>query len=107
MDISLQVYVSLVRKALSGIRIPFEGFPVAGLQPMGILETRNLDFENVIILSLNDDRFPAVLQQPSFVPYNIKRAFGMPTYEQQEAMYAYYFYRLLRKGQAIFTFVQH
>ncbi len=98
MDISLQVYISLVRKALSGIRIPFEGFPVAGLQLMGILETRNLDFENVIILSLNDDRFPAVAQQPSFVPYNIKRAFGMPTYEQQEAMYAYYFYRLLQRA---------
>ena len=101
MDISLQVYVSLVRKALSGIRIPFEGFPVAGLQLMGILETRNLDFENVIILSLNDDRFPATPQQPSFIPYNIKRAFGMPTYEQQEAMYAYYFYRLLQRAQHI------
>lgn len=101
MDISLQVYISLVRKALSGIRIPFEGFPVAGLQLMGILETRNLDFENVIILSLNDDRFPSVAQQPSFVPYSIKRAFGMPTYEQQESMYAYYFYRLLQRAKNI------
>lgn len=101
MEISLQVYISLVRKALSGIRIPFEGFPVAGLQLMGILETRNLDFENVIILSLNDDRFPAVAQQPSFIPYNIKNAFGMPTYEQQESMYAYYFYRLLQRARNI------
>jgi len=101
MEISLQVYISLVRKALSGIRIPFEGFPVAGLQLMGILETRNLDFENVVVLSLNDDRFPAVAQQPSFVPYTIKRAFGMPTHEQQEAMYAYYFYRLLQRAKNI------
>lgn len=101
MDISLQVFVSLVRKALGNLRIPFEGFPVAGLQLMGILETRNLDFENVIILSLNDDRFPAVAQQPSFVPYTIKRAFGMPTHEQQEAMYAYYFYRLLQRAKNI------
>lgn len=101
MEVSLQVYISLVRKALSGIRIPFEGFPVAGLQLMGILESRNLDFENVIILSLNDDRFPAVAQQPSFVPYTVKRAFGMPTYEQQESMYAYYFYRLLQRAKCI------
>ena len=101
MELSLQVFVSLVRKALANVRIPFEGFPVAGLQLMGILETRNLDFENVIILSLNDDQFPAASQPVSFIPYSIKRAFGMPTYEQQEAMYAYYFFRLLQRAKNI------
>ena len=62
---------------------------------MGILETRNLDFENVIILSMNDDNFPGNhMAQASFVPYNLRAAYGLPTPEHHEGVYAYYFYRL-------------
>ena len=99
MDIPDEVYVSLVRRTLRQLRIPFEGEPLEGLQVMGILETRNLDFEHVIILSMNDDNFPGnLLTQSSFIPYNLRMAYGLPTPEHHEGVYAYYFYRLLQRA---------
>ena len=92
------VYISLLRRHLQGVRIPFEGEPLEGVQIMGILETRNLDFRNVIILSMNDDNFPGNhASQASFVPYNLRFAYGMPTPEHHEGVYAYYFYRLAQR----------
>jgi RecB family exonuclease len=93
--------MSLLRSALQGIRIPFEGEPIAGLQLMGMLETRTLDFENLVILSLGEDIFPRGLSAPSLIPYNLRRGFGLPTVEQHEAMYAYYFYRLLQRAKRV------
>ncbi len=102
LDIPDEVYVSLVRRTLQQLRIPFEGEPLEGLQVMGILETRNLDFENVVILSMNDDNFPGnLLTQPSFIPYNLRMAYGLPTPEHHEGVYAYYFYRLLQRARNV------
>jgi RecB family exonuclease len=101
MQPELTVFLSILRSALKAIRIPFEGEPVAGLQVMGILETRTLDFENLVILSLNDDIFPRGESAPSLIPYSLRRGFGLPTVEQHEAMYAYYFYRLLQRAKRV------
>ncbi len=101
-DITAEVYTSLLRRHLQTIRIPFEGEPLEGLQVMGILETRNLDFENVVILSMNDDNFPGNrMSQASFVPYNLRAAFSLPTPEHHEGVYAYYFYRLIQRARHV------
>ncbi|MDE6374316.1 MAG: PD-(D/E)XK nuclease family protein, partial [Alistipes sp.] len=100
--VEIDVYVSLLRRYLQTIRIPFEGEPLEGLQVMGILETRNLDFENVVILSMNDDNFPGNrMAQASFVPYNLRAAFELPTPEHHEGVYAYYFYRLIQRARRV------
>ncbi|MDR0688469.1 MAG: PD-(D/E)XK nuclease family protein [Prevotellaceae bacterium] len=101
MQLDTTVFLNLLRSTLKGVRIPFEGEPVAGLQLIGILETRTLDFENVVALSLNDDIFPRSETAPSLIPYNLRRGFGLPTAEQHEAMYAYYFYRLLQRARRV------
>lgn len=101
MQPAIDVFLSILRTALRSVRIPFEGEPVAGLQLMGVLETRTLDFENLVILSLNDDVFPRGETLPSLIPYNLRRGFGLPTADQHEAMYAYYFYRLLQRAKRV------
>ncbi len=69
---------------------------------MGILETRNLDFEHVIVLSMTDDNFPGNgAAQPSFIPYNLRAGYGMPMPEQREGVYAYYFYRLIQRARSV------
>ena len=73
-----------------------------GIQVMGILETRNLDFRNVILLSMNDDNFPgSVVTGTSFIPYNLRAAYALPTPEHHEGVYAYYFYRLLQRAENV------
>lgn len=102
-DLTPSVYISLLRRHLQGVRIPFEGEPLEGVQIMGILETRNLDFRNVILLSMNDDNFPGNhTAQSSFVPYNLRFAYGMPTPEHHEGVYAYYFYRLAQRCDKLY-----
>lgn len=93
-----------INEYLTGISVPFEGEPLKGLQVMGILETRTLDFQNLIFLSMNDGIMPRSNPGSSFIPYNLRRGFGLPTVEEQNAMYAYYFYRLLQRAGHI-TFV--
>lgn len=92
---------SLFREIVYSSRIPFAGEPLEGLQVMGFLETRVLDFKNVIILSLNEDVLPATGHQVSFIPYNLRRAFGLPTYEDKHAVSAYHFFRLLQRAENI------
>ncbi len=102
MDLSTEIYASLLRRHLQTIRIPFEGEPLKGVQIMGILETRNLDFDHVIVLSMTDDNFPGNrLAQASFVPYNLRAAYALPTPEHHEGVYAYYFYRLIQRAQTV------
>ena len=96
-ELPLGIYISLVRQTLAKSRVPYEGEPLSGLQVMGILETRNLDFDNVIMLSLTDDTFPGNREGSSYVPFNLRQAFGLPTPQDHEAMYAYYFYRLISR----------
>ena len=101
-DISTSIYTSLLRRHLQTQRIPFSGEPLRGLQIMGILETRNLDFRNVIILSMSDDNFPGKIgTASSFIPYNLRAAYGIPTPEHHESVYAYYFYRLLQRAERV------
>ncbi len=100
-EISLAIYFKLLRKMLYGLRIPFEGEPVKGLQVMGFLETRNLDFENLILLSVNDSLLPSSNTSPSFIPYGLRRGVSLPTRELHDAMYGYYFYRILQRASNI------
>ena len=101
-ELSTSIFTSLLKRHLQTIRIPFDGKPLRGLQIMGILETRNIDFDNVIILSMNDDTFPGNLTgSPSFIPYNLKAAYGIPTPEHHEGVYAYYFYRLIQRASRV------
>lgn len=97
----IEGYFRLVRRLLHHYRIPFSGEPLAGMQVMGILETRTIDFENVVILSVNEGILPRSQHFPSFIPHNLRFGFGMPTAEHQEAIYAYYFYRLLQRAKNI------
>ncbi|MDR0582578.1 MAG: PD-(D/E)XK nuclease family protein, partial [Prevotellaceae bacterium] len=100
-DISLKLYIKLLREILQNERIPFTGEPLAGIQVMGLLETRVLDFDNLIVLSANEGILPRTGTYISFIPYNLRRGFGLPTPEQQEAVWAYYFYRLLQRARNI------
>ena len=81
--------------------IPFHGEPAIGLQVMGVLETRNLDFKNIIMLSVNEGMLPKNGAEASFIPYNLRKAFGMTLIEQKIAVYAYYFYRLLQRAEHV------
>lgn len=91
----------LIKRISDNITIPFEGEPLKGLQLMGILETRNLEFENLIILSANEGFLPSTMPGNSFIPFNLRKGFGLPTVEEQDAMYAYYFYRLIYKARNV------
>lgn len=99
---SIKIFLSVIRRHLQRVTIPYEGEPLEGVQIMGILETRNIDFKNVIILSMNDANFPGDrTSESSFIPYNLRAAYSIPTPEQHEAMYAYYFYRLIQRAERI------
>lgn len=91
----------LIKKMLSGLNVPFEGEPLSGLQVMGILETRLLDFRHLILLSMNEEVMPASHTAQSNIPYSLRLAFKMPSREDMEAIYAYYFYRLIQRAEKI------
>jgi len=97
-------FLRLIRQLVASTNIPFRGEPLVGLQVMGVLETRNLDFRNIFILSMNEGSFPAVSSKGSYVPFNIRKAYGLPTAEHQDAIYAYLFYRILQRAENIFLF---
>ncbi len=100
-NVELDTSWFLFREIIQSVKIPFTGEPLNGLQVMGFLETRVLDFDTVILLSVNEDVLPASGNKPSFIPFNIRKAFGLPTYEDQHAVSAYHFYRLLQRAKKI------
>lgn len=100
--IGISTFWKIFKEITQSIRIPFSGEPLKGLQVMGYLETRVLDFENVILLSVNEDVLPAAGNTPSFIPFNIRKAFGLPTYEEQHAVSAFHFYRLMQRAKNIY-----
>jgi CRISPR/Cas system-associated exonuclease Cas4 (RecB family) len=102
MDIHPEVFSRLLKQHLSLASIPFSGEPLTGLQVMGFLETRCLDFENVIIVSAQENMLPKAYRDNSLIPYNIRKAFGLPAAEQHTAMQAYYFYRLIQRSSNVF-----
>lgn len=91
----------LVRQVLQARTIPFHGEPATGLQVMGLLETRTLDFDNVIILSTGEGTLPDASPDASFIPYNIRAAFGLTTLREKLSVYAYYFFRLLQRARHV------
>jgi len=101
-DMNIDTLVRLTRQLTSGITIPFVGEPLDGLQVMGVLETRGLDFENLIITSFNEGVFPQKSSTNSFIPYNLRRGFELPTTEHQDAITAYNFYRLIHRATRIY-----
>jgi CRISPR/Cas system-associated exonuclease Cas4 (RecB family) len=100
----LKSYLRFFRQYVRTVRIPFSGEPLQGLQVMGMLETRNLDFKNVYILSLNEGSLPSGGNKGSYIPYNIRRAYGLPTIQHQDAMYAYLFCRILQRAENVYVF---
>ena len=91
----------IVKQFLSAVKIPFETNTKSSIQMMGFLETRILDFDNLFILSLNDDNLPGTNKTNSFIPYNLRKGFGLPTFEQFDGINAYHFYRLLKRASTI------
>ena len=100
-QISKKLYYQVLLRSLERLSIPFEGEPLSGLQIMGFLETRCLDFDRLVLLSVNDTRLPGTSSGHSFIPYSLRRGFGLPLLEQRNAMYAYYFYRLLQRAKEV------
>jgi CRISPR/Cas system-associated exonuclease Cas4 (RecB family) len=99
--ISEAVFFRLFNQYLGQVSVSFEGEPLSGMQVMGILETRCLDFENLVILGLNENKWPRKFTAPSFIPFNIRKGFGLPGIDEQDAMYAYYFYRLVQRAKSV------
>lgn len=97
LDLSPAVWLHVAGGLISSTSIPFAGEPLCGLQIMGPLETRALDFENLIILSANEGVFPRKRVASSFIPPLLRSDFGLPTYEYQDAVWAYYFYRMIQR----------
>ena len=99
--ISTKTLVRLMQRVMNQISIPFHGEPAIGLQVMGVLETRNLDFRHIILLSANEGKLPKGTNEVSFIPYNLREAFGMNTIQRQNAVYAYYFYRMIQRAEQV------
>lgn len=88
----------LVSQLVGAASIPFHGEPVVGVQIMGVLETRNIDFDNVLLLSCNEGNMPNGVNDSSFIPYSIRKAHGLTTIDNKVAIYSYYFHRLLQRA---------
>ena len=101
LNIQIETLRRLLCRLLATSNIPFHGEPAIGMQVMGVLETRNLDFRNLIMLSLNEGQLPKAGGDSSFIPYNLRKAFGMTTIEHKNAVYAYYFYRLIQRAENV------
>jgi hypothetical protein len=95
----LQTIYSIYSQLIARESIPFKGEPLDGLQLMGVLETRTLDFKNVIILSVNEDKLPMGKSSNSFLPFDLKRHFKMTTHEERDAVFSYHFYRLIQRSE--------
>lgn len=100
--ISEDTFFYLIDRFISSTTVSLQGEPLHGLQIMGVLETRCLDFRNVILLSMNEKVFPRKHFSKSFIPYSIRQGFNMSTIEHQESMYAYYFYRMISRAENVF-----
>ena len=100
--LNLSLLRKMLTESLRSLKVPFNGDSLRGLQVMGFLETRTLDFENLYLLSANETHLPAERKLNSFVPYSVRKAFQMPTFEEQDAIYSYHFYRLLQRAKNVF-----
>lgn len=101
MAVSDETLSRLILQLMSQASIPFHGEPAIGLQVMGLLETRNLDFSNIIMLSVNEGQLPKSDKRASLIPYTLRAAYGMTTIEREVSLYAYYYYRLIQRAESI------
>ncbi len=99
---SIEMLFSIYKQIIDLEDVSFEGEPLSGLQVMGILESRVLDFEDVIVTSLNEGTFPAGKSSNSFIPNDVKRELGLPTFKEKDAIYSYHFYHLLLRAKNIY-----
>ena len=98
----LNTLFTIYKQVIDVAEVSFEGEPLSGLQVMGVLESRVLDFENVIITSMNEGKFPAGKAMNSFIPYDLKRELGLPTFKEKDAIYTFHFYHLLQRAKNIY-----
>ena len=101
LNVQAGTFQRLLTRVMSSSSIPFHGEPAIGMQVMGVLETRNLDFRHLIMLSVNEGQLPKTGGDSSFIPYNLRKAFGMTTIDHKIAVYAYYFYRLMQRTEKV------
>ena len=98
----IETLFAIYKQVIDLAEVSFEGEPLNGLQIMGVLESRVLDFDTVIICSMNEGKFPAGKSQNSFIPYDVKRELGLPTFKEKDAIYTYHFYHLLQRAKTIY-----
>ena len=101
LDVDRRTMMRLYGEIVRTTSIPFHGEPVVGVQFMGVLETRNLDFEHLLVLSCNEGNMPKGVNDTSFIPYNVRKAHGLTTIDNKVSIYAYYFYRLMQRAEDI------
>lgn len=101
MNISILTYRKLASQIISMTSIPFHGEPIDGIQVMGVLETRNIDFDNILLLSCNEGKIPKGINDTSFIPYTIRKGFGLTTVDHKVDIYAYYFYRMMQRAKHV------
>lgn len=101
LTVSVTTLRSLIRQVVGATSIPFHGEPIVGMQVMGVLETRNLDFDHLLLLSCNEGNIPKGINDSSFIPYSIRKAHGLTTIDNKVAIYSYYFHRLLQRASDI------
>jgi hypothetical protein len=99
---SIDTLYAIYKQVIDVAEVSFEGEPLNGLQIMGVLESRVLDFETVIITSVNEGKFPAGKSMNSFIPYDVKREYGLPTFKEKDAVYTYHFYHLLQRAKNVY-----
>jgi hypothetical protein len=98
----IETLYAIYKQVIDLAEVSFEGEPLNGLQIMGVLESRVLDFDTVIVTSMNEGKFPAGKSQNSFIPYDVKRELGLPTFKEKDAIYTYHFYHLLLRAKNIY-----
>ncbi len=101
LNVNIVTYQRLISQIIATTTIPFHGEPAVGLQIMGVLETRNIDFNHVLLLSCNEGMMPKGVNDTSFIPYTLRRNYGLTTIDNKVSIYAYYFYRLLQRAKNI------
>ncbi|MDD7028090.1 MAG: PD-(D/E)XK nuclease family protein [Prevotellaceae bacterium] len=101
LDVDRRTMMRLYGEIVRTTSIPFHGEPVVGVQFMGVLETRNLDFEHLLVLSCNEGNMPKGVNDTSFIPYNVRKAHGLTTIDNKVSIYAYYFYRMMQRAEDI------
>jgi hypothetical protein len=99
---NVETLYAIYKQVIDVAEVSFEGEPLNGLQIMGVLESRVLDFDTVIITSVNEGKFPAGKSMNSFIPYDVKLEYGLPTFKEKDAIYTYHFYHLLQRAKNIY-----